>query len=118
LAYIEIDKYQEAITDFSKAIEFSSDFATAYNNRGFSYAKLDKHDTAIKDYTKAIELDPNDMDAYRNRADIYDVLERYNEAISVTPNFSQQLKNRKGLYQSSPTQTHQCRHLERQRRNF
>ena len=63
----ELQEYQGAIADFSKAIELDPNYSSAYNNRGISKYNLQDYQGAIADYSKAIELDPNDSDAYYNR---------------------------------------------------
>jgi len=81
IAYAKLNKYEQAIEDFSKAIELDPDFAEAYNNRGLSYAELNEHEQAIKDYDKAIELNPNYAVAYNNRGNAYAKLNKYKQAI-------------------------------------
>ena len=63
--------YNEAISEFNKAIEASPGSASAYYDRGFVYDKKENLDQAISDYTKAIEIDPNFTDAYYNRGFAY-----------------------------------------------
>ena len=59
--------YQEAIEDFTKAIESRSEDAFLYNNRGLAYFKAKKYDKALSDFSKAIQLKPNYAVAYCNR---------------------------------------------------
>ncbi len=59
LVYQNLEKYDEAIEDYTKAIHLDPDFALAYNNRGVVYHNLEKYDEAIEDYTEAIRLDPD-----------------------------------------------------------
>ncbi|MFB5568867.1 tetratricopeptide repeat protein, partial [Bacillus cereus] len=47
---------EEAIRDYTKAIELKSDYAFAYNNRGNALKSKGNVEEAIRDYTKAIEL--------------------------------------------------------------
>ena len=56
-----------AITDYTKAIELSADFALAYYNRGLARREKNDAEGEIADYTKAIELDPQYTAAYYNR---------------------------------------------------
>ncbi|WP_235318134.1 tetratricopeptide repeat protein [Porphyromonas gulae] len=56
--------YEEAIKDYSKAIELDGKFVDAYYNRGNAYYKKGSYDEAIKDYSKAIELDDKFALAY------------------------------------------------------
>ena len=59
--------YDQAIAEFTKAIELSPQFEEAYNNRGV--AKFSKRDYsgAVADYTKAIESFPGYVIAHHNR---------------------------------------------------
>jgi tetratricopeptide (TPR) repeat protein len=54
-------KDQEAIADFSKAIEIDPDLALAYLSRARAYEKTESVGPAIDDYNKVVELKPNDM---------------------------------------------------------
>ena len=60
-------KYNEAIADYSKAIEIKPNKDQAYYNRGIAYYILEKYNEAIADYSKAIEIDPKYQAAYYNR---------------------------------------------------
>src|ERR1700756_3215124 len=59
--------YNQAISDYNKAIEIDPKYAGAYNNRGYTYYSKDLYDQAISDYNKAIEIDPRYAGAYNNR---------------------------------------------------
>lgn len=48
--------YQEAIKDYTKAIQINPQFAYAYKNRGINFSDLKDYQAAIKDFTKASEL--------------------------------------------------------------
>jgi len=60
-------QYDQAISDYTKAIEIKPTFAEAYNNRGLAYEKKGKYTQAISDYTKAIEINSTFAEAYNNR---------------------------------------------------
>ena len=76
------DNYCEnAIKDYTKAIELDSNNKHAYCLRGQTYDKLRKYEESIEDYTKAIELDQEDADSYFGRGLAYCELEKYEEAI-------------------------------------
>ena len=72
---------QDALSEYSKAIELDSNCAAAYYNRGIVYGNLGQHENAIKDYDKAIELDPNYVNAYYNRGNVYENLGQHENAI-------------------------------------
>jgi len=95
LIYYYLNRYDEAIEDYNKAIELDPNIAMGYNNRGLIYYYLNRYDEAIEDYNKAIELDPNLAMGYNNRGLIYydlmmynEAIEDYNKAIGLDQNFA------------------------------
>ena len=76
-------RYDEAIAEYTKAIEINPNYSTAYTNRGNVYFNhLMEYDLAIADYSKAIELDPNNALAYENRSGVYYTNKQYDLAIA------------------------------------
>ena len=63
LALDDINKYDEAIKAFDKAIEINPQYSLAWYNKGRALYKLNKFDEAIKAYDKAIEIDPQHSNA-------------------------------------------------------
>jgi Flp pilus assembly protein TadD len=49
-------QYDQAISDFNKAIEINPKYANAYNNRGIVYISLGNMVSACHDWLKACEL--------------------------------------------------------------
>ena len=62
-----LQKSQEAIDDYSKAIEFEPAFSEAFENRGALYDELGNYDEAISDYSRAIKINPKSGIAFLNR---------------------------------------------------
>ena len=63
-----LNKSDEAIKPFDKAIEINPQDSKAWNNKGLDLRKLGKYDEAIKAYDKAIENNPqNSMAWYKKR---------------------------------------------------
>ena len=63
-----LNKSDEAIKAFDKAIEINPQDSKAWNNKGLDLRKLGKYDEAIKAYDKAIENNPqNSMAWYKKR---------------------------------------------------
>jgi TonB family protein len=56
--YYELDKPEEAIKDYTKAIELKPDYQYHYSDRASAYEKLGKKDLAEADKLKASELEP------------------------------------------------------------
>src|SRR5215469_18385188 len=64
-------QYDQAIAEFTKAIQANPKQATFYTNRGYTYLHLNKLDEAVADFSKAIELDNKEYGAYIGRAQVY-----------------------------------------------
>jgi tetratricopeptide (TPR) repeat protein len=63
-------QYDQAITDYNKAIEIDPRFATAYYNRGRSYYLKNEYEKSWEDVNKAQEL------GYKVPADFLDDLRK------------------------------------------
>jgi len=70
-ALLAANRFEDALSDFSKSISLNETWSLAYNNRGVTYAKLGKYDLAIADFTEAIKIEAGNRLAYRNRAMAY-----------------------------------------------
>jgi tetratricopeptide (TPR) repeat protein len=108
--YSKLQRFKEAIDDYTVAVELDPENALAFRNRGVSYIELSHYeeafrdltqarartynnralvflersmyDEAIRDSTMAIELDPEFVNAYLNRARAHYLLGRYEEALT------------------------------------
>ncbi|MGB5617347.1 MAG: tetratricopeptide repeat protein [Desulfobacterales bacterium] len=67
-AYLKSGKAENAIGDFSRAIEVDSGYAKAYHQRGLAQELAGDNDAALKDFDKAIEIDSEYGAAYFSRA--------------------------------------------------
>lgn len=74
-------RWQEAITSYTKAIDLNSDSAEAYYNRAIAHIKLDHDQQAIVDLSKAIDLKPDYTEAYFMRGGVYAALGNHPQAI-------------------------------------
>ena len=98
-------KYDQAILDYTKAIDIDPEFAKAYDNRGAAYAQEGNLSGAISDFTMAIANSPNDAEAYNNRGHAYAKLGNYvpaifdyNEAIKINPDYTKAYNNRAHVF--------------------
>lgn len=67
LIYSNKKMWNEAITDFSKAISATPDNSSLYYNRGLAYGGMNQWELAADDFTKTLELDPQNKSAATNR---------------------------------------------------
>lgn len=76
-----LGRYDQAIADFTKAIERGGGDALTYNTRGRVYFEKGRHEDALKDVNRAIELDPRSDAAWNTRGYILYTVRRYEEAL-------------------------------------
>ena len=72
----------DAIGNYTQAIELNPRFAEAYVGRGNAYMDGEEYESAIADYSDALRLNPDDAVAYFNRASVYAVQGELDRAIS------------------------------------
>jgi tetratricopeptide (TPR) repeat protein len=100
-AYYDRKMLNEALLDFTKAIEINPRSVKAHNNLGNIYLGMGLADKAILNFSKAIQIDPRYAPAYNNRANalcsrgLYDLaVIDYTKAIEITPRSAELLYNR------------------------
>jgi tetratricopeptide (TPR) repeat protein len=62
----KLEKYEEGMKCFDKALEIGSKATEAWYNKGVALQELEKYKEAIHCYDKALEMDPEDADARNN----------------------------------------------------
>jgi tetratricopeptide (TPR) repeat protein len=67
-AYLKSGQAENAIGDFSRAIDVDSGYAKAYHLRGLAQELAGEMDAALKDFGRAIEIDSEYGAAYYSRA--------------------------------------------------
>jgi tetratricopeptide (TPR) repeat protein len=105
ITYGEKGQLDQAILDFTKALEINSRFGDAYYNRGLAYNKKGRYDLAISDLNKALEINPGLAEAYNSRGYAYQNKAQYDQAISdlnkaleLNPNLAYAYYNRAIAY--------------------
>ena len=63
--------FDQAIFEYTKAIDINPRLAKAYDNRGVAYAQQGFLTPAVADFTMAIANNLNDVEAYNNRGYAY-----------------------------------------------
>jgi tetratricopeptide (TPR) repeat protein len=93
--------YDQAIYDYTKAIDINPSLAKAYDNRGVAYAQKGFLAPAIADFTMALANNPNDAEAYNNRGHAYanqgnltQAISDYSKAIRINAIYVKAYNNR------------------------
>ena len=73
-------EYDQAISEFNKALEINPKDSGAYNNRGAAYMNKGQYDQAISDYTKSLEINPKDGGVYNSRGRAYYFIGKYEKS--------------------------------------
>ena len=89
----DLERHEEAISDFNESIRLNPNYVEAYVLRGVSNDNLGRREEAIPDFNEAIRLNPNSAEAYLFRGVSNNNLGRrekaipdLNEAIRLNPN--------------------------------
>ncbi|OSS41569.1 TPR repeat [Desulfurella amilsii] len=69
--YYDQNQFQQAIDDYTKAIQESPNNYMAYINRGIIFFELNRYDEALKNFKKARTIDPKNAYTYYNSAIVY-----------------------------------------------
>jgi tetratricopeptide (TPR) repeat protein len=98
-------KYDQALANYSQALEIDPQSAYAYAGRAKTYNDLGKYEQAIADFNRAIEIDPKVADSYNNRGYAYHNVGKYqqaiadfNQALALEPNYIYAYNNRGNTY--------------------
>lgn len=89
LINLSLEKWQNAIFAFKKALDIDDKFVEAYNNIGVAYSHIGDDKKAVENYTLAIRLKKDYANGYNNLASHYDDLGQYSEAVE---NYNHALK--------------------------
>jgi len=101
LLFEKDNKYDEAIKDYSAAIQLTPNYFNALHNRALMLQKKGNYNEALSDFSKAIALRPDSVNVLVNRANLLLNLKRneeaikdYNQAITIQPDFPNSYFNR------------------------
>ncbi|MBI1201655.1 MAG: tetratricopeptide repeat protein [Rhodopseudomonas sp.] len=100
-----LNKPQQALVQFGKALELNPNVSESWNNRGTVLSTLQRHDEAIADFSRAIALNPEIAGPLVNRGKSLSKLKRYEEAladfdkaIAVDPNSAEAWLGRGNIF--------------------
>jgi len=95
MAYSNLQQFDKAVSQLTKATELDSSYALAYNTLGYSYMPQGKYaeaEAAFKRYIALVPNDPNPYDSYAEmlmRTGRFDEsIAQYRKALSADPHFS------------------------------
>jgi len=80
MAYEEKGQFDQAVDDFTKALEIDPKNAGAYYYRGIGYMNQGQYRWAIDDFNKALEIDPKNAGAYYYRGSAYYSRKEYDKS--------------------------------------
>lgn len=100
-ALLELNRIDEALSNYDKAISLNPAYPEAYINRGVALQELRHLEEALSSYDMAIAINPRYADAYSNRGNVLQELKRteealacYERAIAIEPNYAEGYSNR------------------------
>ena len=78
-----LNKPQQALENFDKALDLNPNVAETWNNRGTIFNDLQRYESAVADFDKAISLNALYVDAYANKGKSLTLLKRSDEALAA-----------------------------------
>lgn len=81
--YMSKGQYDQAISEFNKALEINPKYVNAYLYRGIAYMQKGQHDQAISEFNSLLRLKPGLATAYRGLGGAYGHKGQYDQAISA-----------------------------------
>ena len=82
MAWFAIAQYQKGVEDFKKSIEYNSENARAWCNRGLAYRILEKFDASMEDYNFVTSNFPQKYEGYWGRAQTCYEMKLFTQALS------------------------------------
>jgi tetratricopeptide (TPR) repeat protein len=104
-SYLAEGRYNEAISEYKKAIKIAPNNIDAYHNIGFAYECLGKYQNAIEYYEKVLQITPDDAMtnynmgvAYGNLGKRKEAIKYYEKTIQIDPNHVDAYNNLGSVY--------------------
>jgi tetratricopeptide (TPR) repeat protein len=76
-----LNRYEEALTSYTRSIELDPTYAWAWNGRGLTLSALNRHEDALYCFQQASQADPQDVWYWYNQGDELTILGRLEEAL-------------------------------------
>jgi tetratricopeptide (TPR) repeat protein len=91
---LELERYEDAVTSFDKALEFQPNSPKVWDKRGYTLVMLGEDDQAIISFDKALEIKSDYPSAYYHKAACYALqrkvelaLENLQKAMEFNPSY-------------------------------
>jgi len=82
VALKELERYDEAIAHYDKALSLKPDYVEAWTNKALTLHELKRYDEAIDHYDKALSFKPDHAEGWCNKGVVLQELKHYDEAIT------------------------------------
>ena len=79
--YSALDKLDNAVLSYKKALSLKPNYAEAFNNLGIVHQNLSQLEEAVKNYKQALVIKPNYAEAHNNLGNVLQELGQLEEAI-------------------------------------
>jgi predicted O-linked N-acetylglucosamine transferase (SPINDLY family) len=76
-----MNRFEEALIHFDRAIELKIEYPEALTNKGITLAKINRHQLALKQFDAALAINGNYVEAWRNKGNALLALGQYAEAL-------------------------------------
>ena len=100
MAEIKLNKFEDSIVSFEKAVKLDQTYVEAFNNLSTSLINLGEFEKAIEELKKAIDLKKDYSNAYNNLASAYsdlgdykNALDTFNKLLSINPEYPELKSN-------------------------
>ena len=95
----KIEKFEFAISDYTRAVELEPQNPFTYFNRAIAFEKINDYEKAIEDLSFSIKILPNKVEFYLKRAFLFKKLNSLNSAIKDYSNVIKlEINNSKALF--------------------
>jgi tetratricopeptide (TPR) repeat protein len=104
-AHLNNNLHEQAIRDFSRALEINPDYIVALLNRGNSYVQLGRYNDALADFNHALKFEKRNAELYSKRGAIFlqnnmfdEAIKDFTAALILNPMYAEAYLNRGRAY--------------------
>ncbi len=95
-----IDRLDDAVSSFTKALAIQPDYSEVYNNLGITFKELGQLDDAVNSYKKALSIKPDYAEAHNSfgvtldeLGQLDDAIKSYKKALTLKPDYAEAHNN-------------------------